>query len=50
MFRLRLTTCKTMITIPTANAAIITIVVTEMNTTLVERIKFTSIPVSPFKL
>ena len=50
MFRLRLTTFKTMITIPTAIAAIITIVVTEMNITFNDRIIFTSIPVNPFKL
>ena len=49
MFRLSLTTRTTMNTNPTANAAIITIVVTEIYTTFVERLRFTSIPVKPFK-
>ena len=49
MRRSPLTTLKTMITSATANAAIITIVVTEMKITFHERISFTSIPVRPFK-
>ena len=48
MFRLRPTTFQTIITRPTAIAAIITIVVIDMNITFAERMMFTSIPVRPF--
>lgn len=49
MFRLSLTTRTTMNTNPNASAAIITIVVTEIYMTFVERIRLNSIPVKPFK-
>ena len=49
MFRLPFTTFETMITIPTAIAAIITIVVTDMNITFSDRSIFTSIPVKRFQ-